>query len=446
MNAWSKITLWKRVVAGLILGLAVGLAARYGMGTKEVDGQTIWASADFVTTWFKPFGDGFVRLIKMLVVPLIVTTLISGVMAMGDPAKLGSLGFRTLALYLGTTFFAVSLGLLMATILQPGVGVEIPMDPSTSASAVESRLQTAAAADSSVAQKLLEVIPENIAIAMTDGATGNVLQIIFFSILFGVACLLAGEKGQPVARFMDSAAEVMMKLTVLIMELAPFGVFFLMAWVMGTQGLAILISLGKLTLALYLACILHVLLIHGGLIVKGLLRLPMATFFGGIRDAQSVAFSTASSAGTLPVTIANVSENLGVKKSVASSVLPVGATINMDGTAIYLGIVAVFAAQVVGLEMTPVMYATVAIAASAASIGTAAIPSASLLLASAVLAQVGISESAALFIIAFIFPFDRILDMMRTVTNVTGDAAVASAVAKWEGELDEEVFRAKSTI
>ncbi|MEL6246315.1 MAG: dicarboxylate/amino acid:cation symporter [Pseudomonadota bacterium] len=443
---WTKITLWKRVVAGLLLGLLAGLALRYGLGSVETADGVSWRAADIANTWLKPFGDGFVRLIKMLVVPLIFTTLVSGILAMGDPGRLGGLGAKTIGMYLGTTFLAVSFGLIMGTLLQPGVGVDVGGANSSSESAVMQRLDTAAAADTGIAGKILAVIPENIVIAMADGATGNVLQIIFFAILFGVACLMAGEKGKPVATVIESAAEAMLKMTVLIMELAPIGVFFLMSWVMATQGLGILVSLGKLTIALYAACFLHIIIVQGVIIVRGLLGLPMARFFSGVRDAQSVAFSTASSAGTLPVTIANVTENLGVKKSVAASVLPVGATINMDGTAIYLGIVALFGAQAAGIDVTPGMYIGIALAATLTSIGAAAIPSAGLLLAAAVLSQVGLDATQSLAVIAFIFPFDRLLDMMRTVVNVTGDAAVASAVAKWEGELDEDVFREKATL
>lgn len=447
MRAWSQLTLWKRVMIGLALGLLVGLAARYGMGSEVVDGETVWASAAFGETWFQPFGGAFVNLIKMLVVPLIVVTLISGVTSMGDPSKLGGLGAKTIGLYLVTTAFAVTIGLTLGTLIQPGAGVDFSTASTDAISDVSGRVEAGtAAANASFLDKLFAVIPDNIFIAMTDGATGNVLQIIFFSLLFGAAALVAGEKAQPLIKVIDSAAEVMLKLTVMIMELAPFGVFFLMAWVMSTRGLSVLDNLALLTVALYLACFIHMIFVHGLGIVKGLLRLPLIHFFRGIRDAQVVAFSTSSSAGTLPVTIKNVTENLGVKKSVASSVLPVGATINMDGTAIYLGLVALFAAQAIGIDLSLADYFAVAAGATAASIGAAAIPSAGLLLAYAVLGVIGVSEEQALLIIAFIFPFDRLLDMMRTVTNVTGDAAVASAVAKWEGELDEEVFRTESTI
>jgi len=435
MRAWFQMTLWKRVMIGLVAGLLVGIGLHYGMGQE--------AAGKLATDWFKPFGDAFVRLIKMLVVPLIFTTLVAGVTAMGDPKKLGSLGIKAIVMYLGTTLFAVSLGLIMGTIFQPGVGVDFSSAASDAQSAVTGKIAAASAADGSIADKLLAIIPTNPVEALNDT---NVLAIIFFAIIFGVGCLMAGEKGRPIASAIESAADVMLKVTIMVMELAPFGVFFLMAWVLSTQGLSILGSLGLLAAALYLACFIHIILVYGLGIVKGILGLPLTRFFGGIRDAQMVAFSTASSSGTLPVTIANVSENLGVKKSVASSVLPIGATINMDGTAIYLGLVALFAAQAIGIELTLAQYVMVALAATGTSIGAAGIPSAGLLLAAAVLSTIGVSDEQSLLVIAFIFPFDRLLDMMRTVTNVTGDAAVASAVAKWEGELDEDVFRNEATV
>lgn len=251
MKTWTEITLWKRVMAGLVLGLVVGLVFRYGLGADT-------ASA-IGETWFKPFGDAFVRLIKMLVVPLIFTTLVAGVTAMGDPAKLGSLGGRAIALYMCTTFIAVSLGLLMGTIFQPGNGVEIAADPNAQ-QAVGQTIERAQSADASVAEKLLIIIPTNPAEAL---ASTDVLGIIFFAIIFGVGCLMAKEKARPIQSAIESAAEVMMKVTVLVMELAPIGVFFLMAWVMSTKGLDILFSLGLLTVALYLACITHIVLVYG---------------------------------------------------------------------------------------------------------------------------------------------------------------------------------------
>ncbi len=441
MEAWTKITLWKRVMAGLLLGLIVGLGVRYGMGVE--------AASSIGGSWFKPFGDAFVNLIKMLVVPLIFTTLVAGVTAMGDPSKLGGLGAKTILLYMCTTVFAVTLGLLMGTIFQPGRGIDITPSADDLAT-IEGRLEAGRAASGTLADKLLAIIPTNPIEAL---ASTDVLAIIFFAIIFGVGCLMAGEKGRPVAQAIESAAEVMLKVTILVMEVAPFGVFFLMAWVMATKGLSVLDNLGLLAIALYLACIIHIVLVYGFGLIKGILRLPLVRFFGGIRDAQIFAYSTASSSGTLPVTIANVSENLGVKKSVAASVLPVGATINMDGTAIYLGLIALFAAQASGIAVQPGDYFLIALTATLASIGAAGIPSAGLFLAATVMGVMTGPEGDPLFsdgqmvaVIALIFPFDRLLDMMRTLTNVTGDAAVASVVGKWEGELDEEVFRKKPTI
>jgi len=230
------------------------------------------------------------------------------------------------------------------------------------------------------------------------------------------------------------------------MELAPLGVFALMAWVLADQGLAILSSMGKLAVALYLACILHIIFVYGGLIVKTVLKLPLARFFYGVLDAQGVAYSTASSNATLPVSISCAENNLGVDKAVAASVLPLGATINMDGTAIYLGIVAMFAAQALGIDVSLGGYIMIALTAVLTSIGAAGIPSAGLLLAATVLSVIGVTDVQSTLIIAFILPFDRLLDMMRTLTNVTGDIAVACTVAKWEGELDEEVFRTKAVV
>lgn len=423
---WQAITLWKRVLIGLVLGAVVGLIAHYGGFSQSI------------TTWVKPFGDAFVRLIKMLIVPLIVVTLVTGVVAMGDPKRLGSLGIKTIALYMGTTLFAVTLGLIFGTVFQPGLGVEFTnVDEATRAMLAD----RVSGETPSIAQRLLAIIPENPVAAM---AGGDILSVIFFSILIGVGIIAVGDKAAPLKDFFESAEGVVMKITLFVMELAPIGVFALIAWVMGEMGLGILVALGKLTLALYLACFVHIVVVYGGVIMRGILKLPLARFFSGVLDAQGVAYSTASSSATLPVSISCAQENLGIDESVAGSVLPLGATINMDGTAIYLGLIALFAAQALGINLSLVDYGLIAMTATLTSIGAAGIPSASLFLAFAVLGTFGVTLDQYTLIIAFILPFDRLLDMMRTVTNVTGDLAVASTVAKWEGQLDEEVFRAKS--
>ncbi|MEM7766858.1 MAG: dicarboxylate/amino acid:cation symporter [Pseudomonadota bacterium] len=424
MAAWFEIALWKRVIAALVLGLITGLALRYGMGEA--------AGGAFAETWVSWLGDLFLRLIRMLIVPLIFFTLVSGIIAMGDPKRLGSLGLRTLALYFGTTAIAVTFGLVLGAIFQPGASLTpdsfvgaTPIDP---------------VAAPPLRDRLLGIVPTNPIQALAEG---DVLAIIFFSIMFGVGILLAGDIAKPVANFFDGAAETMMKVTIIVMETAPIGVFALMTTTMATKGLGVLQSLGTLAIALYLACFIHIIVTYGGIIITTLLRLPIMPFFRGVTDAQAVAYSTSSSSATLPVTITCAEENLGVDKAIAGSVLPLGATINMDGTAIYIGMVALFGAQAMGIDVSLSQYVLIALMATLVSIGAAGIPSAGLFLSGLALTQVGIPEEQAFLIIGFILPFDRLLDMMRTLTNVTGDAAVATAVAKWEGELDEEVFRAR---
>lgn len=433
MKAWFAIDLWKRVLLGLFIGGGIGLALRFGMGAD--------AAGEFATTWFKPWGDAFISLIRMLVVPLIFTTLVSGVLAMGDPKKLGTLGGRAILLYMGTTWIAVSIGLLIGTLIQPGAGFDTSGVSAEELAKYSERLEQNDSA-ASLVERLLNIIPTNPVQAL---ANTDVLAIIFFAILFGVGILMSGEAGKPVGNVISSAAEAVMKMTLIVMETAPFGVLALMTWVMADQGLQVIFSLGKMTLALYVACFLHAVITYGG-VVKGLVRLPIMPFFRGATDAQAVAFSTASSNATLPVTIACATNNLGIRKPVASSVLPLGATVNMDGTALYQGLIALFAAQALNIDMSFGDYAMVALMATLVSIGTAGIPSVSLFLAATTLSVIGVTGDQVVLIIAILFPFDRILDMARTVTNVTGDLAVATAVAKWEGELDEEVFKAPDRV
>ena len=437
MKWWFGIDLWKRVMVGLVLGAVTGLVLRQLLGPE--------AAAENVTAWAKPIGDAFISLIKMLVVPLIFITLVTGVLAMGDPKKLGSLGGRALAMYMGTTVIAICFGLLMGTIVQPGAGFDTSIATAADLEATRAKLAAnppAGSVGEQLVRTLLSIIPDNPVKAL---ANGDVLQIIFFAILLGIGILLSGEVGKPLQKLFDSASEAVMRMTLMVMETAPFGVFALMAWVLGDRGLSVLSVLGKMTLAHYTACTLHILITYG-LIIKGIVRLPVLPFFRGAVDAQMVAFSTSSSNATLPMTISCATENLGIHRPVASSVLPLGATINMDGTALYQGLIALFAVQALGIPMTPSMYFTIILTSTLVSIGTAGVPSVSLLLATTTLGIVGATPDQTVLIIAVLFPFDRILDMMRTVTNITGDLAVATTVAKWEGELDEDVFRARDPV
>lgn len=429
LKFWFSKPLWIRVIWGLLTGLSAGLVLHYGFDS---------VGPEIAQAWMKPFGDAFVRLIQMLVIPLIFTTLVAGVVSIGDPKKMGSLGGKSIGLYLATTLGAVTLGLFIGSIVKPGNGVSYHATNSSAQTAITAKLEAAGSKAVSFSDRLLQIIPTNPAEAL---ATTNVLAVIFFAIMLGIGILAANGRAKSVGSFFEESAIVVQRLTMIIMEVAPFGVFALMAWVMGTQGLGLLLNLSKLAIALYVACILHMLLVYGGLI-KFILKLPVRKFYKNIIDAIGVAFSTSSSNATLPVTISCVTQKGGVKQSVAASVLPLGATINMDGTAIYLGIVATFAAQALGLNLEINDYVMIAFTATMASIGTAGIPSASLFLASTVLAVFGVGQAEALLIIAFIFPFDRLLDMMRTVTNISGDATVASIIAKSQGEFDEEVFMA----
>jgi Na+/H+-dicarboxylate symporter len=424
MRFYFGVTLWKRVLAGLALGIIAGLALRAALGPDEATALT--------TTWFRPFGDAFIRLIRMLVVPLIFTTLAAGILAMGDPAKLGGIGLKAFGLYILTTLFAVVIGIGMGAILQPGTQANF-------ADVVPSQIGADAPG---IIERLLAIIPTNPFEAL---AGGDILAVIFFSILLGVTMLVMREAAKPVADVITFGAEVMLKMTHWIMELAPIGVFFLLAWVAATQGLATFTSVALLAACVYVGCLIHMAVVYGGL-VRVVLGLPIVRFFRGMFDAQAVAYSTSSSNATLPITISCARDNLGVSNAVAGSVIPLGATINMDGTSLYLGVLAMFAAQAFGFELGFADYAIIALTATLASIGTAGIPSASLFLLATVLSAIGATPEQTALMVGFLLPFDRPLDMMRTLTNVTGDGAVAVAVAKWEGELDEETFRRRAVV
>jgi Na+/H+-dicarboxylate symporter len=408
LKTWFAIALWKRILLALVLGVIVGM---------------IWGPGASTISWL---GDLFVRLIRMVVVPLVFVTLVSGVVAMGDPAKLGSLGAKTLAVYMLTTLAAIVIGLVLAAVLQPGVGVDLSAAAPT---AVQEAIP--------LSERLLSIVPSNPIAALAEG---NILAIIFFALLVGVSVLTIGEKGKPVADLMDSSSEMMLRITHWVMEVAPFGVFALIAAVAGTQGVAALLDVLTLALAVVLACLIHVIVVHGIGIVKLTLGLSPVKFFKGARDALLVAFSTSSSSATLPVSMSVAEDNLGIKPVVASTVLPLGATINMDGTTLYVGIVSVFAAQAFGIDLSLADYAIVAGSTTLVSIGTAGVPGASLFLMAAVMGAIGITPEQIAIVIGFILPFDRPLDMLRTSVNICGDLSVATAVANWEGEFDREIF------
>ena len=408
MRKWFEIDLWKRILAALILGVIVGMI--WGPGSESI----VW------------IGDLFIKLIRMVVVPLVFVTLVAGVVSMGDPSKLGSLGVKTLAIYMVTTLVAICIGLLLAATLQPGIGVDL-------SAAVPGQVQEPIA----LSDRLMSIVPANPIAALAEG---NILAIIFFALLVGISLLTIGDKGKPLADLMVASTEVMLKITHWVMEVAPFGVFALIAWVSGTQGVAALLDVVTLALAVVIGCFAHMIFMHGFIIMRFMLKLSPVMFFRGARDAMLVAFSTSSSSATLPVSMSVAEKNLGIKPIVASTVLPLGATINMDGTGLYVGIVSVFAAQAFGIDLSLADYVLIAGSTTLVSIGTAAVPGASIFLMAAVMETIGITPEQIAVVIGFILPFDRPLDMLRTVVNVGGDLSVSTAVANWEGEFDANKF------
>ncbi|HSH49260.1 MAG TPA: dicarboxylate/amino acid:cation symporter [Halomonas sp.] len=405
-NVWRRIPLWQKILAGLFLGVLAGAL----MGENA--------------SVFKPLGDIFISAIKMLIVPLVFSTLVVGITAMRDPQKMGRIGARTIALYLITTAFAITIGLLASLIFKPGVGLDIAFESSVEAQQAPSLVEI-----------IVNLVPQNPVSAL---ASGNILQIIVFAIGLGISLMLIGEKGEPTVRVFESFAEAMYKLTSIVMAFAPFGVFGLIAHVAGSYGLEVLLPLAKVIGVAYVASILHVLVVYSGLLAL-LGRLNPLRYLHGSIDALVVAYSSASSSGTLPVSLRCAQKNLGVSEGVSGFVLPVGATINMDGTAIYQGVVAVFIAQLIGFDLSMADYGMIILTGTLASIGTAGVPGAGLIMLSIVLAQIGLPLEA----IAVIAGIDRILDMARTSVNVAGDLMVTLLVGKSEGELDLSVYNAR---
>ena len=402
MGIWLRIPLWQRVIAALILGIIVGRL--WGPEAESI----------------KIIGDVFVAFIKMLVVPLIFFSLVAGVASIGDLRKLGSVGWRAMLLFVVTGQMAVWLGLMLGTFLAPGLGVD------TSALTIGTPPEPT---DTSWREMLLGMIPQSPVKVMADV---NVLPLIVFSLLIGIGILMAKEEGEPALKIFESGSVVMQKVTMVVMELTPFGVFALMAWVAGTLGFDALAALGKLVFLNYLGCFLIITLIYGGMI-KFIAKVPVIGFFRGMVDAIAVSYSTASSNATLPVTLRCAERNLGVSNSVASFIISLGATVNMNGTAMYLGLATLFGAQIFGVDLSWGDYGMIALLGTLGAVGAAGIPGAGLIMMALVFSAVNVPLET----IAFVAGVDRIMDMMRTTTNITGDAAVAVTVASLTGELDK---------
>jgi Na+/H+-dicarboxylate symporter len=405
---WFRIPLWQRVLAGLLLGVLVGLA---------------WPGA---AAPFAVVGDVFVRLIRMLVAPIVVVTIAAGVTTLGDPKRLGSVGMRTVLLFFATTVIAVSLGMLVGSLVQPGVGASV-------GSAVPKALGEA----KSVKDQLVGIVPLNIFEAL---AKGDMLALIFVAVMLGVGTIAAGEAGKPVAVILQSASSVILRIVTIVMELTPFGVFALIANSVAANGAAVFVNVGWLALCVVIGSLAQVAIVHG-LLIRLVARLPVLPFFRGIVDALMVAFSTASSSATLPVAMRVAEDKLGIGKPVYMTVLPLGAAIGKDGTAMYVGLLSMFSVQLLGVPLDAGGYAVVLLTATLAAFGTAPVPSASLFMLAAVLAAVGVDAAQTALIVGFILPFDRLLDMTRTVASASANLAVTTTVARMENELDEKVYR-----
>ena len=419
-----QIALHWKILIGMSLGVLFGVCFSF-----------IPSGDLFIANYIKPFGTIFINLLKLIAVPLILASLIKGISDLKDISKLSKMGGRTIVTYLITTLTAVTIGLILVNVIKPGKSISVDTrNELVEAYATDTQAKQKAAAkqqELGPLQALVDMVPSNIFLAASNNR--NMLQVIFFALFFGIGMILLNEKKvAPVKNFFDSFNYIILKLIDLIMLSAPYGVFALLAaLVVEAPSLELFkaLALYAITLLLGLAAMILIYV----LIVQLLTKRKISFFVRGIAPAQLLAFSTSSSAATLPVTMECVEENLGVDKEVASFVLPIGATINMDGTSVYQGVAAVFIAQAFGLDLSLSAQLGIVFTATLASIGTAAVPSAGIVMLVIVLAQAGIPEAG----LALIFAIDRPLDMCRTIVNVTGDAAVSMIVGKSIGKLKD---------
>ena len=412
----------------ILLGMAAGVIFALVMTNFS------WGD-EFIQDWIRPFGNMFINALKLIAVPLILASLIKGISDLKDISKLSQMGTRTIGLYIMTTVIAVCIGLVLVNVIEPGGAIsEDTRDELLASYELDASSRIADAQRQKEAgplQALEDLIPSNIFSAASDN--GNMLQVIFFAIFFGLALILIPEKAaRPVKEFFDSLNEVILKLIDLIMLAAPYGVFALLAALVVEAPSADLFQALAMYAVTVIAGLILMILFYMVLVWMYTGRTP-AFFINGIAPAQLLAFSTSSSAATLPVTMERTEEHLGVSEEVTSFVLPIGATINMDGTSLYQAVAAVFIAQAFGLDLSFATQAGIIATATLASIGSAAVPGAGMVMLVIVLAQAGIPEAG----LALIFAVDRPLDMCRTTVNVSGDAAVSMVVAKSVGKLGE---------
>jgi len=395
-NEKKKLSLTVQIAIGLVLGVIVGLLLQN--------------NAEFAKEYIKPFGTIYLNLIKTIVVPVVLLSIIQGIISLEDVKKVGSIGIRTVVYYMCTTALAVTIGLLFANLLNVGAGYVLPSgDLSYNATEAPGFMTT-----------LVNIFPSNI---IQPLASATMLQVIVIAILFGFGIILAGEKGEVAARVVDSFAEVSFKIMGMIISLSAIGVFALICPVVAENGPAVLLPLLKVILVAYAAYIIHMVVVYSST-VKVFAGMSPLKFFSGMSQPMIFAFSSASSVGVLPFNLEATEKKLGVRKEIGSFVLPLGATINMDGTAIYQGVCAIFIAQIFGIDLTISQQITIILTATLASIGTAGVPGSGMIMLAMVLQSVGLPVEG----IALVAGIDRILDMGRTVVNITGDAACSVCV------------------
>lgn len=407
--------LWIKILIALVLGTITGYLINEGWLPSAV--------ADFLA----PIGTIFLNLISMIIVLLVLSSMTVGITSIHDPQKLGRVGLTSLFLYFVTTLIAIAIGLFFTKIFQPGAGLSMQMTG-------EITLTT----PPTVKEMVLSIFPTNPVAALVEG---NVLQIIVFSLFFGIAINFAGEKGKPLLRVIESLADVMFRLTSIIMEFSPIGVYAIMASVIATFGFAILLPLMKLVGTYYAACFFHILVVYCGWLYF-IAKLNPLPFFKGMNDAAMVAFSTCSSSATLPVSMHCVQKNLGVSKNISSFVLPLGTTINMNGAAIFQGMAAIFIAQAYSIDLDLTAILTLVFTATLSTIGAAGIPGSGFIMLTVVFTSVGLPLEG----LAILASIDRIREMVSTVLNVYGDALCTLYVAKLEGELDERQYNHQEVV
>ena len=415
----KKISLTSKIFIALIVGAVTGMVLHYLVPDGNIKNDVIVEGVLYV------LGQGFIRLMKMLVVPLVFCSLVCGSMAIGDTKKLGNVGGKTLAFYLVTTAVAVAVALGIGTLLRPGIGLDMSKIQ-VNASDIET-MESA-----SLAQTILNIIPDNPFKAL---ANGEMLQVIVFALVVGVILAKLGERAEVVANFISQFNDIMMEMTMMVMSLAPIGVFSLIARTFANIGFSAFIPLAKYMIAVLIALAIQCFGVYQ-ILLKVFTGLNPVRFIKKFFPVMAFAFSTATSNATIPLSIDTLHKKMGVSKKISSFTIPLGATINMDGTSIMQGVAVMFAAQAFGIHMTPMDYVTVIGTATLASIGTAGIPSVGLVTLTMVFNSVGLPVEA----IGIIMGIDRILDMARTAVNITGDAVCTTIVACQNGAVDKEVF------